>query len=67
MKNDLDSFDLARLSKSKKAVDLHPNTIRAYALQGLPLYRRGKAVFYSKAELIAFIRNGNNNPQSNSR
>jgi len=49
-------FDLARLSKSKDAVDICPNTIRSYAKRGLPLYRQGKAVFFSKAELVAFIR-----------
>lgn len=50
------SFDLARLSKSKQAVDLAPNTIREYARQGLNIYRMGKAAFFSKAELEAFIR-----------
>ena len=50
------SFDLVRLSKSKKSVDVCPNTIRAYAREGLNLYRRGKAVFFSRAELESFIR-----------
>lgn len=49
-------FDLARLSKSKQAVDVCSNTIRSYARRGLPLYRQGKAVFFSKGELAAFIR-----------
>jgi hypothetical protein len=49
-------FDLVRLSKSKQVVYVCPNTVRAYAKQGLNLYRRGKAVFFSKAELEAFIR-----------
>jgi hypothetical protein len=50
------SFDLVRLTKAKKAVDLAPNTIRAYARQGLNLYRNGKCVFFSKTELEDFIR-----------
>jgi hypothetical protein len=50
------SFDLVRLSKSKPAVDLCSNTIRRFASEGLPLYRNGKAVFFSKAELESFIR-----------
>lgn len=50
------SFDLVRLSKSKSAVDICPNTIRAYSRQGLSLYRKGKAVFFSKTELDRFIR-----------
>ena len=53
------SFDLVRLSRSKAVVDLCSNTIRAYARQGLPIYRRGKAAFFSKAELIDFLRRGN--------
>jgi hypothetical protein len=50
------SFDLARLSKSKQAVDVCPNTIREYARQGLNIYRVGKAAFFSKSELDLFIR-----------
>jgi hypothetical protein len=53
---DNQSFDLVRLTKAKKTVDLSPNTIRAYARRGLNLYRNGKCVFFSKAELEAFIR-----------
>jgi hypothetical protein len=49
------SFDLFRLSKSKSAVDICPNTLRSYNKQGLPFYHRGKAVFVSKSELAAFI------------
>jgi hypothetical protein len=48
-------FDLFRLSKSKGAVDLCPNTIRSYFRAGLRCYRAGKAVFISRAELQAFI------------
>jgi hypothetical protein len=48
-------FDLFRLSKSKEAVDISPNTIRAYNREGLPLYRRGKAVFVSRLELTEFL------------
>ena len=50
------TFDLFRISKAKAAVDLAPNTLRAYARQGLRSYRRGKVVFFSKRELDAFIR-----------
>lgn len=50
-------FDMFRLTKAKKAVDLCANTIRQYAKMGLPLYRRGRAVFVSKMELQEFIRN----------
>jgi hypothetical protein len=55
---DAQSFDLCRLTKSKATVDICSNTIRQYATQGLNLYRRGKAVFFSKSELAAFIRKG---------
>ncbi len=51
-------FPLFRLSKSKKVCDISPNTIRSYARQGLPLYRRGKAVFVAKADLANFILQG---------
>ena len=50
------SFDLVRLSKSKESVDLAPNTLRAYHEQGLPFYKNGKCVFFSKAELQHFIK-----------
>ena len=49
-------FDLFRLSKSKEVVDVCSNTLRSYFKEGLPFYRRGKAVFISKLELAAFIR-----------
>lgn len=51
-------FDLVRLTKAKETVDFCPNTIRAYAREGLPLYRKGKAVFFSKAELASFLMRG---------
>jgi hypothetical protein len=50
------SFDLVRLSRAKSAVDCSPNTIRAYAKEGLNLYRKGRAVFFSRAELENHIR-----------
>ena len=50
------SFDLTRLSKSKAVVDLAPNTLRKYFALGLNSYQRGKTVFFSRAELAAFIR-----------
>jgi len=49
-------FGLVRLSKSKSIVDICPNTIRRFASEGLPIYRNGRAVFFSKAELESFIR-----------
>ncbi len=49
-------FDMSRLSKSKAEVDLAPNTIRSYGKLGLRIYRVGKAAFFSKRELEAFIR-----------
>jgi len=50
-------FDLFRLSKSKDVVDICANTLRSYHDDGLPFYRRGKAVFVSRVELDQFIRN----------
>jgi hypothetical protein len=52
------AFDLFRLSKSKSAVDLCPNTIRSYFKMGLPSYRMGKAVFVSRLQLQTFIVSG---------
>jgi hypothetical protein len=52
------SWDLFRLSKSKSAVDICSNTLRAYFKKGLKSYRQGKAVFVSKSELAAFITKG---------
>ena len=49
-------FDLFRLSKSKQAVDVCPNTLRKFIKRGLPAYHQGKAVFVSRAELDHFIR-----------
>jgi hypothetical protein len=53
------SFEMVRLTKSKKTVDVSVNTIRSYARQGLRLYRVGGAVFFSKLELSDFIRSRN--------
>ena len=49
-------FDLFRLSKSKRIVDISPNTLRSYFNEGLPFYKKGKATFVSKTELANFIR-----------
>ena len=49
-------FDLFRLSKSKEVVDVCSNTLRAYFKDGLPFYKRGRAIFISKSELAGFIR-----------
>jgi hypothetical protein len=48
-------FDLFRLSKSKREVDLSPNTLRAYFKRGLPHFKMGKAIFISRAQLHQFI------------
>lgn len=50
------TFDMVRLNRSKKTVDLSVNTIKQYASQGLNLYKRGRAVFFSQAELAHFIK-----------
>lgn len=52
------NFDLFRLTKSKAAVDISANTLRGYHKQGLPLYRRGRAVFVSRRDLAIFLRSG---------
>jgi len=49
-------FDLFRIGRSKRVVDISDNTIRGYIRDGLPSYRRGKAVFVSKRELEQFLR-----------
>ena len=51
-----ETFDMVRLSKSKERVDLSPNTVRGYSRNGLRLYRHGKSVFFSQAELCGYIR-----------
>jgi hypothetical protein len=61
------NFDLFRLSKSKEVVDISPNTMRTYNKQGLPFYKRGKAVFVSKSELGAFIKLTNTSGSSDIR
>jgi hypothetical protein len=43
--SDLSKFGFFRLSKSKIAVDVCPNTLRAYHSHGLPFYKVGKSVF----------------------
>ena len=52
------AFDLVRLSKAKKEVDLAPNTIRAYSEHGLRIFRVGKAAFFSRNELANLITSG---------
>lgn len=55
--NEVSSFDLFRLTKSKKIVDISCNTLRTYNKKGLPFYKSGGSVFVSKSELEHFIRN----------
>jgi hypothetical protein len=50
------NFDLFRLSNAKDIVDICANTLRSYNQEGLPFYKKGKAVFISKSELEQFIR-----------
>ena len=50
------SFDLIRISSARREVGVCSNTIRAYAKEGLNLYRKGRAVFFSRAELETHIR-----------
>jgi hypothetical protein len=57
--SDITKFGFFRLSKSKLAVDISPNTIRAYNLRGLPFYKVGKNVFVNYSELETFIRQNN--------
>ena len=49
-------FDLVRITKAKRVVDVSANTIRAYGKRGLPLYKCSKSLFFSRSELAAFIR-----------
>ncbi len=49
------AFDLFRLSKSKREVDLSPNTLRSYFKRGLAHYKMGKAVLVSRTQLQQFI------------
>jgi hypothetical protein len=61
-------FDLVRLSHSKEAVDICSNTIRAFNREGLALYRKGRAVFFSINELEMFIKTRSaTRPQSSVR
>lgn len=48
-------FDLFRVSRGKREVDLSPNTLRTYMKAGLPAYRMGKACFVSRSQLQQFI------------
>jgi hypothetical protein len=50
------NFDLVRITKAKKEVDVSTTTIRQYGRQGLAIYKRGKAAYFSKLELADFIR-----------
>ena len=50
------NFELFRLTKAKREVGVSPNTLRAYALQGLRVYKMGRAAFVSRNELAEFIR-----------
>lgn len=50
------TFDLFRISKAKKTVDLSPNSVRKLHIDhGLPIYYQGKNAFVSKSELHHLI------------
>jgi len=48
-------FDLFRLSHSKREVGVCPNTLRKFFKEGLPCYKKGKAVFVSRAQFAQFV------------
>jgi hypothetical protein len=50
-----ENFDLVRITRAKREVNISTNTIRAYAREGLSLYRKGRACFFSRSELAEFI------------
>ena len=48
---------MVRIAKSKESVDVSSNTIRKFAREGgLRLYKLGKVTFFSRSELINYIR-----------
>ena len=50
------SAEMVRITKAKAAVDISSNTIRAFQKRGLPLYKIGRATFFSRSDLEAFLR-----------
>ena len=52
----IQNWDLCRITKAKREVDISHNTIRAYAKRGLRIYRHGRATYFSRAELAEFIK-----------
>lgn len=50
------SFDLVRITAAKREVGVCSNTIRAYAREGLAIYHKGRAAFFSRTELAEHIR-----------
>lgn len=48
--------DLFRIQKAKEAIGIAPNTIRNFANEGLPVYKVGKMVFVSIADVELFIK-----------
>lgn len=48
-------FDYFRVSKSKTAVDVGPDTLRQWHQRGLPFHKVGKCNFVSRTELAQFI------------
>ena len=49
-------FEMVRINQSKAICDVYPNCVRSYAKRGLKIYKVGKAAYFSKSELAAFIR-----------
>ena len=50
------SFDMCRITHSKRQCNVSIGTMRKYAREGLKLYKVGKALWFSKTELADFIR-----------
>ncbi len=54
---DSTTFEMVRVTKSKKECDLAPNTVRKIAREGgLNIYKVGKAAWFSRVELSSYIR-----------
>lgn len=49
------TFDLFRLTHSKREVDISTTCLRGYIKLGLPVYKMGKAAFVSRSQLAQWI------------
>lgn len=50
-------FDLVRITRTKRELDICPNEIRKMAKRGLKIYGQGRMRFVSRREVARFIRN----------